>query len=364
MIHPRFQWCHQVAVTSACWPKTPAGQLTGCSNCTRLLAHEKKRYVMSPEHFRECVTVAREFVYAERKYPDHQGRINKCLGIFGGEPLMTPCFDQYVEILCELVPEPQHRGLWTSWDWENYVSPKWGPARPLVERLLGIENGKRRGFLNWNMHEESNVCEHHSTLVSVSHVFPNDPQHQWELINQCWLNRDWSACYAYDADNQPKFYFCEIAASMDRVLRLGTGLPVESGVWEHDIVLTPDAAGVLQPEGKYAEQIRSSCVRCGHPVPFSRGRRDFDFKDDISPDNLVQLQAVGSPMVARGDYVLFDDAARDQYNEHAQRQGFNAGRYIKQGRIRSSTVQKAASGPVSGRRRGVKKITKIIRKKR
>ena len=102
------------------------------------------------------------------------GRQNKVIGIFGGEPLMTKEFPEYVNIMCALIPESCHRGLWTSLDWTVHA------YADDVRRLLGFAPGQvkpkpnrvrsREGFLNWNMHEETNHCEHHPTLVAVKDV--------------------------------------------------------------------------------------------------------------------------------------------------------------------------------------------------
>ena len=330
MIPPRLQWCHQICVTSVCWPKAASGQPSACSNCTRLLGHESKRYVMTPEQFELCLRVARDFVFDSPPCP--KGRQNKVIGIFGGEPLMSPHFPTYVDIACDLLPA-RHRGLWTSFDWPNYRNPKWGDAAPLVRRLLGRRNGRPIGYLNWNMHEVGNVCEHHPVLVSISDVV-QDERRRWELISECWLNRDWSAAYALDHAGEAKFYFCEIASSFDRVMRLGTGLPVLSGVWNGDLSFVPDDHGVLRPVGPYAAQILASCSRCGQALPVKRGRRDLDNVDDISPSNLTTLRELGSPMVARGDYADFDPALYEEPD-----QADYAGTYIKSGTVRSSKIK-------------------------
>ncbi len=327
MIPPRNQIIHQICVTSMCWPKASDGALSGCSNCTRLLAHEKKRYFMTPEQFRLCVTVAQDFVYGSPPCP--QGRRMKVLGIFGGEPLMSPHFADYVDILCELVPEPEHRGLWTSVPWETYVGPRYGEARPLVERLLNDDTG-RRGFLNWNMHDVGNECQHHGNLIAIKDMIP-DRKEMWGLINKCWLNRDWSACYALNAKGEPKFYFCELASSFDRVMDLGTGLEVKPGVWDYDLSLEPDKDGILQPTGKYATQILSTCPKCGQALPQECGRKDREWKDDISKSNLQLLQIAGSPMVERGDYELIEGYTPPVVAHHP-------GTYIKKGTTRSSIV--------------------------
>jgi len=304
MLPPLHQWCHQISVTSACWPK-PA-----CSNCTRLLGHETKRYFMTPEQFEQCVKVAAPFIRHSkvdlglrenrnrRRLPPRK----KVLGIFGGEPLLHPQFPELVDIMCQYVPKI-HRGLWTSFDWVNGADKRWGSYRVQVEKLLG-ENptgdvwGNQTGYINWNMHEESQPCEH-SSVLAASQDLVKDEKKRWDLISKCWVQTEWSAAYALDYNQEAKFYFCEVASSFDRVFNLGTGLPVEDGVWSHHLWFERDEQGVLRPHGPYAKQILSTCGRCGAALKLP-GRRDREFVDDVSKSNLVPLTVLGSPMVRKG----------------------------------------------------------------
>lgn len=305
MIPPHSQWCHQICVTSACWPK-PA-----CSNCTRLLGHETKRYYMSPDQFEQAVKVAKSFI--NHSPPDIGYRVNrpddpkklirkKVLGIFGGEPLMHPQFPDLVDILCEHVPNEVNRGLWTSYDWANGESKHWGKYKDQVLKLLGPNlNGSvcsmEGGYLNWNMHEESQPCDHSPVLVAAQDMIKDEVK-RWDTIAKCWIQTEWSAAYALDYNEELKFYFCEVASSFDRVFNLGTGLPVEDGVWSHHLWFERDEKGVLRPHGPYAKQIMSTCGRCGGSLKMP-GRRDREFTDDVSVSNLVPLTIAGSPMVRK-----------------------------------------------------------------
>lgn len=308
MIPPQNQWCHQICVTSACWPK-PA-----CSNCTRLLGHEKSRYFMTPDQFEAVLKVAVPFLHHGGK--DLGLKLNrnnmkapprkKVLGIFGGEPLMHPQFPELVDLMCQYIPEQFHRGLWTSFDWVNGEHKKWGKYRDQVVRLLGNKptgdvHDFENGYINWNMHEEQQPCEHSPVLVAVRDVVKEEKE-RWQHISKCWLQTEWSAAYSLDYNREVKFYFCEVAGAFDRVLNLGTGLPLEDGVWSHHLWFEPDDKGVLQPHGPYAKQILSTCLRCGASLELP-GRRDREFVDDISPSNLVALTAAGSPMVEANQFV-------------------------------------------------------------
>ncbi len=341
MINPELQWCHQVSCTDMCWPHTESnnpdgkkGPLTGCSNCTRLLAHTPKRYFMTPDQLQLCYTHASDFVYNSPPCP--QGR-HKVVGLFGGDPLLAPDFPTYVDIAIATIPDAHRRGLWCSLHWPTYVHPKYGPAKPHVIRLLGSRNAPDRhnnwhhqGYLNWNQHEESQKCQHQPLLVAIQDVV-HDPKRRWQLISDCWVQREWSSAYALDHNGEPKFYFCEVASAFDRIFKLGTGLPVEKDCWRGDLKFETNAEGVLEPIGKFAEQIRSTCWRCGAGLPLP-GRRDREWKDDISRTNLIPLQMLGSPMVKRGDIVEFTPEMIETYNEDQIRRGTNwqPSRYIKE----------------------------------
>ena len=322
MLPPQEQWCHQISVTSACWPK-PA-----CSNCTRLLGHESKRYFMTPDQFEQCVKVAAPFVRHSR--PDRGNQVNrndpglrsrkKVIGIFGGEPLMHPKFPDLVDILCRYVPLP-NRGLWTSYDWVNGTSKVWGKYADQVRRLLGPRPtgdvfDPHNGYVNWNMHEEKQKCEHAPVLTAACDMIP-DKRKMWDVIANCWVQTEWSAAYALNAHNEPKFYFCEIASAFDRVFDLGTGLDVEPGVWSHHLWFDYDGEGILQPYGPYAKQILSTCFRCGAALKLP-GRRDLEMVDDVSRTNMTDLVQIGSPMVNKGQISLVDDGYYGKVERQAQ----------------------------------------------
>ena len=238
MLDPQDQWCHQIAVTSACGPKP------SCSNCPRLIGHEAKRYYMTPDQFEACVKVAAPFIPESR--PDIGMKVNrkdaslysrkKVIGILGGEPLMHPHFPDLVDIICKYVPQP-HRGLWTSFDWVLGSNKTWGRYKDQVTRLLGARPtgdvcSYDQGNLNWNIHEEDQNCQHSPILAAAQDLIPDERQ-RWETIESCWVQIEWSAAYALDANEELKFYFCEIASSFDRIFNPGTRLPLEEYVWVH-----------------------------------------------------------------------------------------------------------------------------------
>lgn len=327
MINPSQAWCAQIALTELCWPKASNGQLSACSNCTRGIGHIRKRYIMPLDDVERSFAALADFPIASAPCP--QGR-TKVVGCFGAEAVLHPQFPEIVDIACSAIPEARHRGLWCSQDFRTYSHPKYGPVLPHVQRLLGwpMDNSRRAGrtgYLNHNLHNESQSCQHQPILVSIGDVV-TDERRKWELIEDCWVQREWSPLIGPDYNGDPKWYFCEVAQTHDRLFNLGIGLPVESECWRGDITFIPTPAGHREPVGRYAAQIKACCTRCGAPLPLP-GRRDLELIDDISETNLLALGS--SPMVSRGDFVEFDPA-RHPYDEAAHRAGgWKPEQYIK-----------------------------------
>jgi hypothetical protein len=282
---------------------------------------------MTTEQFEQAVIAVQDFVSLP---PTYKGR-RRVIGIFGGEPLMCPEFPEYVDILCRYIPRAWNRGLWTSLDWTTYTGP-YGKAEPLVRKLLEVPcttvwdaDGpayQYGGYLNWNMHKEEVKCEHQPVLVSVKDVVA-DPVERWKLIENCWVNRDWSSAIALDSEGELRYYFCEIASAFDGVMPLGCGLPVTPDCWKGPLEFkdTPDGR---RPIGPYAKQIEACCERCGACVPL-QGRRDREWRDDISASNLAELR--DSPMIRNGAFVPFEDI----YNPEKYLSGWCPQRYLKGG---------------------------------
>ena len=279
MIPPRKQWCIQIDVTNAC-PRA-------CSNCTRMSAHARTPFFITPDEFARAVASARDFLTESE--PDLYGR-PKLIGVIGGEPLVHPQFAALCEILVNEIPERRCRGLWTGLALEHHS------CRDLVRATFG--------YLNHNPHDTQ--CIHQPVLVAVEDVI-RDEGRMWELIDACELQRKWSSAIT------PKgFFFCEVAAAMDMIFEGPGGIPVTPGCWRHDLA-------------DYRDQIERWCPRCGVCLPLP-GRPDHQRVDDLSRSNLQLLRKLGSPRVKKGDYVLFDPSA---YQEQRNRVGWQPLRYLR-----------------------------------
>ena len=281
MIPPRQQWCIQIDVTNACQ--------RACSNCTRLLSHAREPFFMDLKTFDLACRALMAF--PKESEPDRTRRM-KIVGIMGGEPLMHPEFPRLAAIMGQFIPI-EHRGLWTGVRWSKH------DLAPAVRYLLGKHpstSTRRRfgaGYINCNTHTVR--CCHQPILVGIQEVI-HDQAKMWELIDACPLQRDWSAAIT------PKgFFFCEVAAAFDAIFEGPGGLPITPGCWRHDLA-------------DYRDQIERWCPRCGMALPLP-SRLDSENRDDISPGNFEALAKLNSPRIARGEYVVFNAAAYDEYGD-------------------------------------------------
>lgn len=356
MIHPRQAWCVQIDLTNNCF--------LHCSNCTRLLDHRTKdtAYYMPLDCFEKAVIAVKDFLIKSEDHPSKRlrGR-RKVIGLIGGEPTLHPRFPEVVDIMCQYIPNAYHRGLWTSKDWRVDKNPKWGPLKPQVEKLLGgydphdshntdgPSHKHKFGYLNWNMHTEALNCHHQPMLVAVKDVMlsnrhiretaekmadggnPDDfmaaarlqcERRMWEMIEKCWVQDEWSPSIT-----DKGFFFCEVAAAFDKIMKGPGGMPLTPEMWKGDIKFVRDENSIPQPTGPYAEQIKHSCVRCSACLPLA-GRRDSQDRDDISPSNFVALEALGSPRIKKGDYEIFDPE-QVTYDESKHNVNWEPQKYVK-----------------------------------
>jgi len=272
VIPPAQQWCVQIDITNAC--------MNRCSNCTRLLAHAKTPFFMDTETFEKAVIAVKDFP----KGKDRLGR-RRVIGIMGGEPLLHPKFAEFVDIICEHVPDPVERGLWTAIDFRSSHRHKASCVKLLGSLSAWRDHPKRKyGYLNLNTHEA--VCKHQSLLIASKDVIPDEVTRK-AFIDKCWVQRRWASGIT------PKgFFFCEVAAAFDMIFNGPGGLPLEPGVWK-------------RPLSDFEAQM-DWCNYCSAAIPL-KPRKDNEEIDDVSPTTLQMLKDIGSPCVANGKYCLITE---------------------------------------------------------
>lgn len=246
----------QIDVTNKCWLE--------CRHCTRMVGHHGEPYEMDLETVRKAILSLDGF----------PGRV----GLMGGEPSLHSNFAEICGLFQELIPDRRRREYWTA----GYA---WRQNKAHVLATFD------KDLIHYNDHR-GHDGKHAPLLVAIEEVV-DDPELRAQLIANCPYQSHWSAAITCDGA-----YFCEIAASIDRLFHKGKhAWPIEPGWWKKTI-----------PE--YADQIAPLCNRCSGALPMpvyddARGGRDKPNKDVVSPGNLELLKAAGSPKALRGDYEIW-----------------------------------------------------------
>lgn len=243
----------QIIVSTSC-------DLYTCSNCTQLLPFRKDTRHMS----------LGVFLRAVKSLADWPGVV----ALFGGNPCTHPQFPQLCQILEDHIQPQSRRGLWSN-------------------NLMGHGAVVRRTFypdgrFNLNVHKNvaaamemgewvpgriirSSVREHswHSPIL-MDRKDLGIGQLTWESLREhCDINQKWSAAIV-ERDDQPRAYFCEVAAALDGVRGDNHGVPLFPGWWK-------------APMTKFAHQVQGCCDQgCGVPLRF-KGHQDVDATYDITP---------------------------------------------------------------------------------
>lgn len=172
---------------------------------------------------------------------DYQGYI----GVTGGEPLLHPLFEEICEVIAKKVPK-QKAIIFTS------HKSRLNKYKPLIDSVFG------QVYINFHTRSQRAVCLHQPLLLAVGDMV-KDEALQKELIDNCWCNRMWSPVI-----NPYGAFFCDCAAGLEAVLRLGGGWSVESGWLNRD----------------YQDQKDIYCKLCGMCLPYPAAK--FNDREKIS----------------------------------------------------------------------------------
>lgn len=277
MLHPRLKWDIEIETTTAC-PRR-------CSNCTRLVAHHKEPWFITPAEFRKNLEAVADFVNnpAPDAWAARMGvpARTRTVGMMGGEPLVHPDLPELCAIMQEVIPERKNRFLCSALDVDRHK------YAPIIAETFGS--------VNRNTH--SGVVMHQPGLVAIEELAPyakevregkEEPEEwMWRHIDKCWLDEQWSSTI-----NPKGFFWCEVAGAMSLAMGGPEGLPVEPGCWD-------------RPLEDYLYQAEWACPKCSICVPLP-ARQDTENRDDISIGNVRRLEAADSPRIARGEFVVFD----------------------------------------------------------
>ncbi len=230
----------QIMVTRACD--------LACSHCTQGSNLAGRPAVMTPGEFEQAVDSLEGYFGV--------------FGVFGGNPCVSPHFEDYCRILRAKVPFEQ-RGLWC-----NHPRGKGRVAR--------ITFNPKHSNLNCHLSQEAHDefardwpesipylkgmdrdSVHGAPFVAMKDVIADEAE-RWELISKCDVNQFWSAAVGVVPGRGLRAYFCELAYAQaalhhDNPDFPDAGLPASPGWWR-------------QPMAAFDAQVRLHCHACGIPM--------------------------------------------------------------------------------------------------
>ncbi len=274
-----------------------------CSNCTRLIPHQPKREDMSLETFERAV-----------KSMEGWDGPNKVIGIIAGEPTLHTEFEQISRRFSELWGGPlTGNGKLPIKDFNTFATER------LFDRSTGrgLWTSLGAGFYrhyetimevygHWNTNTHESGGRHQALLITRDDYkkATGISDDQWlKNRDDCWVQKLWSASI-----NDKGAYFCEVAASIDRLYFNGKhAWPVEHGWWQR------------KPEDFKAQLDLCNYCALAQPGP---SQLDMLERDIVSPQNRDKLLEVGSPAVKKGKYELYDAALHKEKRQVETRDNY------------------------------------------
>ena len=228
----------QIHITRACD--------LSCSSCTQGSNLGGKPVMITLENFEKAVKSLRDY--------------HGVVGIFGGNPVLHPRFEDICQILSKHIPF-NRRGLWsnnlrgTGKLCREVFNPKYSNLNVHCDREAFREMKR-----DW---PECNPIGLYDSRHSPPYVGMRDlgmtDEEIWPLINKCDINQLWSAMIC-QVNDKVLGYFCEIAGA--QAMLHGddsTGVEIDEYWWK-------------RPMADFTEQVLKHCFNCGIPL---RGRGDF-----------------------------------------------------------------------------------------
>ena len=192
-----------VDVTNACMRR--------CTGCMRMCNHRTVSWFADMDWLRDMLNALMEF--------------RGVVGLFGGEPLLHPCFGEIAALVRELFGEQQRSpgevdvnevgrirsgiGLWTT-------------AEPSLWAVHAED--VRRSFSFVRINDHLGPVRHYPVLVCPGDLgYTRD---ELDALPPCWVSR----CCASSVTPWGA-YFCEVAGALDGFLKLGLGESPCAGWW-------------------------------------------------------------------------------------------------------------------------------------
>lgn len=228
----------QIVVTTAC--------TLNCSNCTQLLPFRKDYLHMDLGVFREALE-------SLEGWPG-------VVALFGGNPCSHPQFHELCTILAEYVPEQERRGLWSN-DLLGHQAIAYWTFYPNGRFNLNAHGSLPAAARIWEglpgklIPKSAEVHSMHAPIL-VDYLDMGVKPEDWPAKREaCDINQKWSGAIV-EREGKAYGYFCEVAASLDGVRGLNSGVPATEGWWRKGM----ESAG-------FSAQVKQCCdMGCGVPL--------------------------------------------------------------------------------------------------
>lgn len=245
----------QIHVTRACD--------MACYGCTQGSNLAGKTSFITPELFAQAVLSLKNYWGV--------------VGLFGGNPALSPHFGSYCDILKKHVPYEQ-RGIWCNHPRGKgkLMRETFNPAVSNLNVHLSQEayNEFKQDWPECGPVGLTTDSRHSPPYVALKDVVADEGK-RWQLISGCDINHHWSAMMAMFR-GQLRAWFCEIAGAQSILHQDNPSYP-DTGL---------DPTLVYQQYGKqwweftmpfYRDQVRKHCHDCGVPL---RGHGELAQADD------------------------------------------------------------------------------------
>ncbi len=216
-----------------------------CFGCTQGSNLAGKPGMMTPEQFEiACQSLAGYF---------------GVIGMFGGNPTLSPHFAELCEIMREYIPK-ECRGLWCNklHGKGRIAAATFNPAVSNLNVHLDREayDEFRRDWPQAKPFGLDQDSRHAPPFVAMQDVIPDEAE-RWRLIGNCDVNQYWSAMICVFR-GELRGYFCELAGAQAMLHQHepdypDLGLPITPGWWD-------------QPMSAFDAQVRHHCHACGVPL--------------------------------------------------------------------------------------------------
>lgn len=236
----------QIWVTRACDK--------ACFGCTQGSNLAGKPGMITPEQFEQAVLSLKDYFGV--------------IGVFGGNPSLSPHFETLCEIMRKHVPFEQ-RGLWC-----NNPMGKAAVMRktfnPLVSNLnVHLDKNAydefRKGWPESRPFGLKEDSRHSPVYVAMKDVIADEGE-RWDLIADCDINKHWSAMLGVFR-GQLRAWFCEVAGAQAMLHQHEPDYP-DTGL--DPTVLHYNGKGMVPwwqlGMNSFTEQVKKHCHECGVPL--------------------------------------------------------------------------------------------------